>query len=56
MRIQRSMKILRKLQDGFDRQKRTQIGLKMASFPAEMGSFWAFSKLRGGFRRSFRRR
>jgi hypothetical protein len=33
------------MQDGLIQRKRTQIGLRMASFPVEMGLFWAFSKL-----------
>ena len=45
MRINLSMSMLGKSQGGLDQRKRTQIGLKMASFPARMGLFWAFSKL-----------
>jgi hypothetical protein len=51
MHIYLGMNELRKTQGGFDGKKRTQIGLRMGSFPARMGSVWVFSKLRAGQRR-----
>ncbi len=51
IRIQRFMKMLRKMQDGSGRRKRTQIGLRMASFPAEMGLFWGVFEGGGRTRR-----
>ena len=38
------MSLLGKSRVGFGIRKRTQIGLKMGSFPAKLGSFWTFSK------------